>query len=64
MVNIQSTSIKYHHHKYIRGFRGVPLTRGTCITKCVSGQIPARDLVKAGKEKRCKKQIRRRSEWM
>ena len=24
-----------------RGFRGSPLTRGTCITKCVSGKFPA-----------------------
>ncbi len=24
---------------YQRGFRGSPLTRGTCITKCVSGKF-------------------------
>ena len=26
---------------YQRGFRGSPLTRGTCITKCVSGKFPS-----------------------
>lgn len=50
-VNFKNDSKRYHRN-IISGVLGAsPLTRGTCITKCVSGQMPARDLVLEGREK-------------
>jgi hypothetical protein len=58
-VKFQNNSKRYHNN-IISGVLGAsPLTRGTCITKCVSGQIPERDLVIEGREKAGGKQIRR-----